>query len=83
MRQRILKADRPEGRREPASRRVEQHRGIEGITLADLSAKWNYIVEALQGEGVKVVNPGHALEGALSIRYAGHQQVCCYVRRYM
>lgn len=62
--------DRPEGAQGLASTRVKQHRGKEGLTLADLSATWSDVVEALKGEGVEVVNPSHALEGALSIRYA-------------
>lgn len=49
---------------------VEQHKEMEGPTLADLSAKWSDVVDALERVGVKVVNPDHALEGALSIRYA-------------
>lgn len=68
MRQRILKARRPECGKRVVLTTVEQHRRVEGLTLADLSAKWSGVVEALRGEGVNVVNPGHALEGALSIR---------------
>ncbi|CAN0242742.1 unnamed protein product, partial [Ectocarpus sp. 8 AP-2014] len=39
-----------------------------GLTRADLSTKWNDVVAALEGDGVSIVNPDHALEGALLIR---------------
>lgn len=63
-----LAADRPEGRKGLASARTRQHRGFEGLTMAELSAKWSDVVEALKGDGVAVTNPDHALEGALCIR---------------
>lgn len=47
----------------------KQHEGIEGIKWAELSAKWKGVVQALQEQRVTVVNPDHALEGALSIRH--------------
>lgn len=47
---------------------VEQHTGVVGLTLAELSSKWSEVVETLREDGVDVINPGHALEGALSIR---------------
>lgn len=52
-----------------AARSTQQHDGIEGITWADLSAKWIGVVQALKEDGVPVMNPDHALEGALSIRH--------------
>lgn len=58
-----FKADGSEGGK------VKEHKGIEGLTLAELRSKWSDVVEILAGDGVKVINPGHALEGALSIRY--------------
>eukprot|EP00752_Nemacystus_decipiens_P012983 g11487.t3 len=60
-----LRADGQEGGKELGSTRVKEHKGI---TLAELSAKWNDVVELLERDGVNVVNPDHALEGALSIR---------------
>lgn len=48
---------------------TKQHEGREGITWADLSAKWKGVVQALKEDGVTVINPGHALEGALVIRH--------------
>ena len=62
--------DGPEGMKGPASTCAKQHKGVEGLTMADLSAKWRAVVEALEADGVKVTNPNHALEGALCIRYA-------------
>lgn len=62
------KVDGPEGK-EVASATGEQKKGIEGLTWAELSTKWADVVEALKGGGVNVINPGHALEGGLSIRY--------------
>ena len=66
-----LKVARPEGRKGAASTTSAKHRkGVEGITVAELTAKWGDVVEALEEDGVEVTNPGHALEGALSVRYA-------------
>lgn len=63
-----LQADgRPEGGDGVLST-TKQQKGIEGLTLAELSAKWSKVVETLKEDGVKVVNPDHAFEGALSIR---------------
>ena len=65
-----LAADgRPEGGKGVSST-TKQQNGIEGLTLAELSAKWNNVVETLNGDGVEVINSDHALEGALSIRCA-------------
>ena len=64
------KADGPDGVKGLASIRSKRHEGIEGLTMADLSAKWKDVVNALDRAGVNVTNPEHALEGALSIRYA-------------
>ncbi|CAN0097652.1 unnamed protein product [Ectocarpus sp. 12 AP-2014] len=47
---------------------IHQHKGIGGLTLADLYAKWDDIVATLKEYGVTVINPYHALEGALLIR---------------
>lgn len=68
VRQRLLMAEGPDGGKRIASTRVKQHKGVEGLTLADLSAKWNGVVEALETCDVTIINPDHALEGALSIR---------------
>lgn len=63
-----LQADgRPEGGNGVFST-TKQQKGIEGLTLAELSAKWSKVVETLREDRVKVVNPDHAFEGALSIR---------------
>ena len=43
---------------------------LQGLTLTELSAKWSEVVQALKEDGVTVINPGHALEGALLIRCA-------------
>ena len=59
---------------------IEQHKAIEGLTMADLSAKWRAVVEALEGYGVTVTNPDHALEGALCIRYAEFRSSVCVQR---
>lgn len=61
-----LKADGRQRGKELPSTRFKEHKGI---TLAELSAKWSDVVQVLEADGVKVVNPGHALEGALCIRY--------------
>lgn len=61
-------AEGPDSGKRFASTRVKQHKGVEGLTLADLSARWNDVVEALETSNVKIINPDHALEGALSIR---------------
>ncbi|CAN0350489.1 unnamed protein product [Ectocarpus sp. 6 AP-2014] len=59
---------RPARDEESAATSTQQHDGIEGITWADLSANWKGVVQALEEDGVTVMNPDHALEGALSIR---------------
>ena len=65
----VLEADgRQEGGDRLAWTSPKQPLGKEGITLPELSAKWTFVVEALEKDGVKVINPDHALEGALSIR---------------
>ncbi|CAM9664047.1 unnamed protein product [Ectocarpus sp. 4 AP-2014] len=64
-----VEADRRPARDEGiAATSTQQHDGLEGITWADLSAKWKGVVQALKEDGVTVMNPDHALEGALSIR---------------
>lgn len=73
-----LEAGEPEGGKGgkggtgTASTRLKPRKGIEGITMAELSSKWSGVVEALKGDGVKVINPDHALEGALCIRLDGY-----------
>lgn len=57
----------PDGGKRNAST-TKKHKGVEGLAVADLSAKWNIVVEALETCGVKIINPNHALEGALTIR---------------
>ena len=52
-----------------SSTTAKEHEGIEGLTWAELSAKWSEVVQALEEGRVTVVNPDHALEGALLIRY--------------
>lgn len=47
---------------------VKQHERMTGLTFGELSTKWKDVVKALEAHGVKVVNPDHTLEGALSIR---------------
>lgn len=59
--------DRPKGK-DLALIRAKHGKGIEGITMAELSATWSGVVEALEGDELKVINPAHALEGALCIR---------------
>ncbi|CAM9861472.1 unnamed protein product [Ectocarpus sp. 4 AP-2014] len=46
----------------------ERNQGVGGLTRADLSTKWNDVVAALEEDGVSIVNPDLALEGALLIR---------------
>eukprot|EP00752_Nemacystus_decipiens_P008335 g7449.t1 len=68
VRQMDLAVDGREGMEGLASTFGKQHKGIEGVTRADLSAKWRDVVKTLEGDGMKVTNPDHALEGALCIR---------------
>lgn len=75
VRQMELKAEEPEGGKRTSSTASKQHKGIEGITRVELSAKWDGVVNALKRGGVNVTNPDHALEGALSIRYGVHFQM--------
>lgn len=80
-----LAADGPEGGKALISSGAKQHKGVEGLTMAELSAKWSDVVEALDGEGVKVTNPEHAMEGALCLRYAelhsmGYARWCLHQR---
>ncbi|CAM9435787.1 unnamed protein product [Hapterophycus canaliculatus] len=63
-----LDSDVPGGGKGAISTSTEQHNGVQGITMVELFAKWNGVVEALKRDGVKITNPGHALEGALLIR---------------
>lgn len=74
------KADGRTGGKELASTRVKEHKGI---TMADLSAKWSDAVEALERDEVNVVNPGHALEGALSIRYYASRVILVLVPAFV
>ena len=60
---------RPAGDKGIAATSTKHQDGIEGITWADLSAKWKGVVQALKEDGEIVRNPDHALEGALSIRH--------------
>ena len=66
-----LRPNEHEGDQRLTSARLKQRKGIEGLTFAELSRKWRDVVKALQGDGVKIINPDHALEGALCIRYGG------------
>ena len=68
VRQRLLVAEGPDDGKRIASTRVQQLKGVEGLTFVDLFAIWNGVVEALETYDVKIINPDHALEGALSIR---------------
>eukprot|EP00752_Nemacystus_decipiens_P017045 g15262.t1 len=63
-----FEADEREDRKAVPSTTAKQYEGVDGLTRAELCAKWTNVVDALNAEGVKVVNPDHALEGALSIR---------------
>lgn len=63
-----LTADGRKGGKGLAGTKPGQRKGVEGLTMAELSAKWSDVVEALKGDGVQVINPDHALEGALCIR---------------
>ena len=66
----LHKAEAAEDGKKTASTTIEQHQGMEGITRVQLSKEWDRVVEALKRDGVKVTNPDHALEGALTIRCA-------------
>lgn len=66
--EKVLQKEGSESGTRVPSAAVEPQNAVEGLTLAHLSAKWNGVVKALKGQGVNVVNPCHALEGALSIR---------------
>lgn len=61
--------DGPDNKKRSIPTSAKQHKGKPGITMVDLSAEWNEVVEALRSDGVQVTNPDHALEGALLIRY--------------
>lgn len=69
VRQMELNAKGPKDGRTTIPTTAKQHKGMQSVTMCELSAKWNEIVEALRENGVKVTNPSHALEGALLIRY--------------
>lgn len=71
-----IEADGREGCNAVASTTFKRRKGVEGLTWAELFAKWTSVVETLKAEGVEVVNPGHALEGALSIRYGYGLSTC-------
>jgi len=49
--------------------------------MAELLAKWGNVVQTLKGDKVEVVNPDHALEGALSIRCACSYGSCTITER--
>eukprot|EP00752_Nemacystus_decipiens_P012467 g11041.t2 len=52
-----------------AAELAERKRGAyQGITLEELNAKWLETVQELANKDVSIINPEHALEGALSIR---------------
>lgn len=53
---------------EPAEMASPMLGAYQGITLGELSAKWLETVHELASRDVAVINPEHALEGALSIR---------------
>lgn len=59
---------------------AKQHKGL---SLAELSAQWTGVVKALRADGVTIINPDHALEGALLIRqarsHAIRHGVCTFV----
>ncbi|CAN0351296.1 unnamed protein product, partial [Laminaria digitata] len=41
---------------------------VRGITVEELNVRWKAAVDQLSTKGINVMNPDHALEGALSIR---------------
>eukprot|EP00752_Nemacystus_decipiens_P001249 g1247.t2 len=55
-------------RRDTAETEKRRRDAYQGITLDELSAKWLEMVSELAKKKVTVINPEHALEGALSIR---------------
>ncbi|CAM9180095.1 unnamed protein product, partial [Ectocarpus fasciculatus] len=57
-----------EGATEVVHAVYQNNQGVAGLTRADLSTKWNDVITALEGDGISIVNPDHALEGALLIR---------------
>ncbi|CAN0315441.1 unnamed protein product [Ectocarpus sp. 6 AP-2014] len=66
--QTVLASGGPNGAAEVVPAVYERNQGVGGLTRADLSTKWNDVVAALEEDGVSIVNPDHALEGALLIR---------------
>ncbi|CAM9686810.1 unnamed protein product [Ectocarpus fasciculatus] len=66
--QTVLASGGPKGATEVVPAVYQSNQGVGGLTRADLSTKWNDIVAALAGDGVSIVNPDDALEGALLIR---------------
>lgn len=70
VRQMKVEAAGPGGGKRTASSTTKRHKGIEGITMVELSATWDDVVTALERDGVTITNSDHALEGALSIRYS-------------
>lgn len=65
----ILKVNEPEDGKRVPSTPIKQVEGMKGIAWKELSARWNVVVDVLKRDGVTVINPDHALEGALTIRY--------------
>lgn len=55
---------------------LEESKGglYQGITVEELSAKWQETVVELAKRGITVTNAQHALEGALLIRYSKPKQ---------
>ncbi|CAN0315933.1 unnamed protein product [Ectocarpus sp. 6 AP-2014] len=66
--QNVLASGGPKSATEVVPAVYQRNQGVGGLTRADLSTKWNEVVAALEGDGVSVVKPDHALEGALLIR---------------
>lgn len=48
---------------------------FKGITVKELNVRWEAAVVDLAKKGIDVMNLGHALEGALSIRYVSAPNV--------
>eukprot|EP00903_Cladosiphon_okamuranus_P006370 g6237.t1 len=68
VRQMMFKEEEPKGGSRNTSTPIKRYRGTAGITQLELWAKWDGVIGALKRKGVTLTNPGHALEGALSIR---------------
>lgn len=57
------------GRGEAVETAESKGRAYHGITVEELTAKWDKTVSELNEREIAVANAKHALEGALSIRY--------------